>query len=358
MIDEPNSQSAEPPSSTCQIVSPADKTAWNEAIEAIDERARFLCSDWTYLLQKTYGYERNLVILKIAQQIHGVLPYVIVKSPFTGTRAISLPFFDICRTYSTNERYVQNLYEAFKGEGQKRNWDYIELRGDIRKLKSTEPSLSFYNHIVDLQGGPDNVFARMAPSTRRAIRKSEKSDVRIERSNSLEALKGFYRLQCITRKRHGLPPQPFAFFENLLELFIKSDRGCIISAYVNDKLAASGVYLEQGNTAHYKYGASDSRFQQARCNNSVMWHAMKHYSEKGLAQMDLGRNSLDNEGLRKYKLSWGSVERTTHYHRYDLKKNTTMQMNDEVYGWHNKVFSNLPIPLTRLAGRLLYRHIA
>jgi len=89
-----------------------------------------------------------------------------------------------------------------------------------------------------------------------------------------------------------------------------------------------------------------------------MWSAMKHYSEKGKKAMDLGRNSLENQGLRKYKNTWGADEKLTHYHRHDLKKNQTIIMKDDVYGWHNAIFTRLPISVTKMIGSILYKHIA
>ncbi|EDY80428.1 hypothetical protein VDG1235_42 [Verrucomicrobiia bacterium DG1235] len=357
-IDEPTSRSLENKETDCRVIGKDDALAWDEAIQAIDEASRFLCSDWTQLLQDTYGYEPKLIVLKENDEISGVMPFVIVRSVLTGTRGISLPFFDICRSYSKSPQQIGRLYEAFIAEGKRQNWDYLELRGDIEKLRISEPSLSFYNHVVDLSQGPDKVFANMASSNRRAVRKAEKLGLRIEFSDTLEAIKGFYSLQCITRKRHGLPPQPFRFFKNLHQALIQNGKGTVLSAFRNDNLAASGIYLEQGNFVHYKYGASDTRYQDARCNNLVMWNALKLYSERGFDYIDLGRNSLENEGLRKYKLSWGSEERITHYHRYDLKNDSIMTMSDDVYGWHNAIFGKLPKPLAQLTGSLIYKHIA
>lgn len=331
---------------------------WDSVLQSLDSSSRFLCSEWTKLLAKTYGYTPYLIVLQDNTEVTGVLPYVVVRSVFTGTRAISLPFFDICRAYAKSNRELVRLYEEFKAEGKRAGWDYIELRGDVHKLPVEKPSLSFYNHTVELDGGPEAIFSNMAPSNRRAIRKAEKLGVRIEFSDTLDALNGFYKLQCITRKRHGLPPQPFHFFENIHSLLISEGKGTIISAFADGELAASGVYLEQGSIAHYKYGASDTKFQGARCNNLIMWSALKHYSNKGFSILDLGRNSLENDGLRKYKLTWGSKEHITHYHRYNLKKDQPILMSDDVFGWHNKIFSNLPIPLAQLAGRMLYKHIA
>ena len=356
--DFDTSRSSEDVQPDCRVVRPADEALWSEAIEAVDAASRFLCQDWQNLLQKTYGYQPGLVVLKRSGLVSSVMPFMVVRSIFTGTRAISLPFFDICRSYSLDPADIPLLYESLKAEGKAKNWDYIELRGDTSKLNIEGPSLSFYNHVVDLSGGPDKVFANMASSTRRAIRKAEKSGVRIEFSSSPEALKGFYRLPCLTRRRHGLPPQPYAFFENLRQAFIEKGKGSIVSAYSGRDLAASSIYLEQGNAVHYKYGASDPRYQESRCNNYVMWSAMKHFSERGFITMDLGRNSLNNAGLRKYKNTWGPKELLTHYHRYNLKTDRVMKMTDDVYGWHNNFFKLLPSSISQLAGTLLYRHIA
>ncbi|MDQ8188067.1 GNAT family N-acetyltransferase [Pelagicoccus sp. SDUM812002] len=357
-LNEPSSQSSTP--AVCEAITQSgNQKAWIAAICSLDESSRFLCSDWTQILHKAYGFEPELVILLAGERVEAVLPFVEVNSILTGKRAVSLPFIDICRPSARDSNHIPLLHAALRAEGKKRGWNYLELRGEIPENESPQSSLSFFNHIVDLRPCPDNIFADLAPSNRRAIRKAQKEGIRIEFSHSLGSLRGFYRLQCITRKRHGLPSQPFKFFKCLHKVLIETRRGVIVSAFTNDnRLAASAIYLEQGSTVHYKYGASDKNFQNSRCNNLVMWSAMEHYSKRGFHQMDLGRNSTTNAGLRRYKLSWGSSEQEVHYQRYDLKKNATVPMSDDVFGWHNSVFKRLPIPILRLAGRLLYRHIA
>src|SRR4030066_163040 len=47
---------------------------------------------------------------------------------------------------------------------------------------------------------------------KRNIKKSEREGVEVKILNSLESLNEFYKLNCITRKKHGLPPQPYNFF--------------------------------------------------------------------------------------------------------------------------------------------------
>lgn len=351
-------QSVPAETAASRVIRREDAAAWEAALAAVDPAARFLCSDWTELLQETYGYAPRLVALERGGRLVAALPFVVARSPFTGTRGVSLPFFDICRAYTHSDALLPELYQSFVAHGKAEGWDYLELRGDIRKLPVAQPSLSFYNHVVDLSGGSDAVFAALASSARRAIRKARKEGVAIETSQELSAIKTFYGLQCVTRKRHGLPPQPFRFFKNLHQRLIAPGRGLVVTARVAGEAVASSVYLEQGDLVHYKYGASNLDYQNARCNNLVMWTALERYAQRGFASMDLGRNSLENDGLRRYKLSWGASERLTHYHRLDLKTGQTMRMSDDVYGWHNRIFAQLPRPLARLAGALLYKHIA
>lgn len=358
-IDEVHSQSFPQQPNVCEIVPSSDTEAWESTLKSVDDSSRFLFSDWTQILKETYNYKSSFVVLRQENKIESVLPFTVVNSTLTGTRAISLPFFDICKAYAPNEHLIPKLHDKLKEEGRRRGWNYIELRGDIKNLDKTPSSLSFYNHIVNLSHGSEAVFDKLSSSNRRAIRKSQKDGVRVEFSHSLDALKGFYELQCITRKRHGLPSQPFKFFESIHRNLIAPQKGIIISAFVRSgQLAASSIYLEQGKTVHYKYGASEKRYQSSRCNNLVMWNALKHYSELGFESIDLGRNSIANSGLRRYKQSWGAKEKIVHYHRYDLKKNVTIPMTDDVFGWHNSIFKRLPNSLLKLAGRLLYKHIA
>ncbi len=53
---------------------------------------------------------------------------------------------------------------------------------------------------------------------------------------------------------------------------------------------------------------------------------------------DLGKTSLANEGLRRFKLNLGAAERLIEYVKFDLRENRFMVETDGVAGWHNRVF--------------------
>jgi hypothetical protein len=72
----------------------------------------------------------------------------------------------------------------------------------------------------------------------------------------------------------------------------------------------------------------------------------------------LGRTSLSNEGLRRFKISLGALEETVQYCRYDFSSEQFVKDIDRVEGWFNRVFARLPLPLLRLSGTLLYPHLS
>lgn len=61
--------------------------------------------------------------------------------------------------------------------------------------------------------------------------------------------------------------------------------------------------------------------------NVVLWVAIKTLVQRGADTLHLGRTSMENEGLRRFKLSWGSEEEVIRYFRFntvqgDLRKSS------------------------------------
>ena len=139
---------------------------------------------------------------------------------------------------------------------------------------------------------------------------------------------------------------------------MKAGQGFIAIARQEGRPLAAAVFLHDGRQALYKFGASDYAFQQMRPNNLVMWAAMNHCAERGLATLNLGRTSLSNEGLRRFKLGLGAEEEEICYAKYDFASKLFVRDVDRVEGWFNWVFARLPLPLLRLSGAVLYPHLS
>jgi len=177
-------------------------------------------------------------------------------------------------------------------------------------------------------------------------------------------MRNFFRLHVLTRRRHGLPPQPYRFFRNIHEELISKGFGFIVSASqkeTNCPIAAS-VFLSYGDKAIYKFGASDESKWNVRPNNLIMWEGIKYLVRSGFKWLHFGRTDLSNEGLRKFKLSWGAQEKLLNYLQFSngnklwriVESNADSSRVSKITG---QIFSHLPLLLNRTAGALIYPHL-
>jgi lipid II:glycine glycyltransferase (peptidoglycan interpeptide bridge formation enzyme) len=177
----------------------------------------------------------------------------------------------------------------------------------------------------------------------------------------------YYRLHCLTRKSLGLPPQPVRFFRSLYRHLIETGAGWIALAYWQNRVVASAVFLVFGEKAFFKFGASDSRYLHLRPNNLLMWESIEHCALMGYRTLCLGRTNPLNAGLMQFKGQWGgrlsTIEYSYFYNGLTYEKQAVFKRE----AIHNrltvdanarKIMRHLPIPILRLLGCIVYRHMA
>ena len=128
-------------------------------------------------------------------------------------------------------------------------------------------------------------------------------------------------------------------------------------ASFNKRNIAAAVFFHFGEMALYKYGASDLDHQSLRANNLVMWEAVRWYLERGCKSLYFGRTEQDAAGLRQFKTGWGAREEILKYFRFDLGEGRVTGDSSPVKESSYRVFRALPIPLSKVAGLVLYRHM-
>jgi hypothetical protein len=337
---------------------PLEEAHWDAALAAFPGATFFHGSAWARVLHDTYGFHPAYFALGDGDRIRALLPVMEVDSWLTGRRGVSLPFTDECEPLEARTGASRELFQAVLAGAKSRGWKYLECRGGRPLLGDVLASTSFFGHRLDLHDNEDGLFARIDSSGRRAVRKAGESGLTIEFSRNLDAVRDFYALLRKTRKRHGLPSQPFRFFQNIHRHVLAQDQGCVVLARQGGIPVAGAVFFHCGKTCLYKFGASDENFQHLRANNLVMWQAIKWHARQGFSILDFGRTSLGHEGLRRFKLGWGTQERRIDYVRYDCRTDAFVTARDEASGWHNRVFKMLPDTVSQVIGTVLYKHVA
>jgi hypothetical protein len=339
-----------------QRANPLHDLHWDAGLARFPGASLFHSAAWARVLQDTYGFTPVYFTLGSPGHHQALMPLMEVASWLTGSRGVSLPFTDECSPLCQDAASGERLWRGALGYARTQGWKYLECRSGRSWVGDVPASTSYWGHRLDLRADEKTLFAQIDGAGRQSVRKAQQSGLTVEFAQSPEAIRTFYGLLCITRKRQGVPPQPFAFFANIQRHVLKRNQGWVVLARHGAKAVAGGIFLHSGTTALYKFGASDKRFRHLRGNNLVMWAAIKRHASEGFATMDFGRTSLENEGLRRFKLGWGATEFPIDYVRYDLSKNCWTTAKDQSSGWHNRLFRRMPIPLARLIGGVLYRH--
>jgi lipid II:glycine glycyltransferase (peptidoglycan interpeptide bridge formation enzyme) len=291
------------------------------------------------------------------KNLSAVMPIMEVSSFLTGKRGVSLPFTDYCEPITSKPEQFQALFNFAIDYGKRHGWKYFEIRGGETFLEKKEHSTLYLGHTLDLAEGQNKIFSLFRESTKRNIKKAEKEDVKIEIAHSLDATNEYYRLNSLTRRVHGLPPQPYRFFKNIFNEIISKKAGFISLATFNNKAIAGNVFFLFGEKVIYKYGASDRNYHHLRANNLVMWEAIKWCCKNGYKKFCFGKTEPHNDGLKQFKSGWGTKEHIIKYYKYDLRKDSFIIDNPKIYYSLHKFFNKLPIPVLNAVGTLLYKHV-
>ena len=337
-------------------INPINYPNWNTLLQTHADATFFHTSNWAKVLCESYRYQPVYFTSINNNTLSVLIPIMEINSLLTGKRGTSLPFTDQCEPLLNGSNRFHPFLEKIYQHGKKAGWKSVEFRGGQSHMRDNISDTFYYTHTLDLSKDNQEIFSNFRDSTKRNIKKATKSGVEIDISTSLESLKAFYRLNCITRKRHGLPPQPFFFFKNLYQHVFSKEKGIVVLASFQKKVIAGGIFFHFGDRVIYKYGASNPAWQRFRPNNRVMWEAIQYYHAAGFRKLNLGRTAPENTGLLQFKRGWGPKEKTVRYFRYNLKKNTYVKSPSSA-GSFSRLFKSLPLPILRLTGNLLYRHV-
>jgi hypothetical protein len=340
-----------------RILDPVHEPAWDHVVTLHRDANCFHTSAWAKVLHQTYGHKPFYLQFSRGRRLAALVPVMEVRSPFTGRRGVCLPFSDACEPLVFDPEAIGLVKNRLVDFARERRWKHLEIRGSKFFPLASSSTAKFYGHILDLHSRTEELMDRFASPVRRAIRKAERNGLRAEVVRNRQAIGDFYRLHAQTRRRHGLPPQPASFFLNIYEHIIKPGLGFVVIARHWSRPIAAAIFFRFGKNALYKYGASNEKFQELRANNLVMWQGIQFLARNGARKLHFGRTECNNDGLRRFKLSWGTEEETIDYFRVDPSNRKSLVVAPSNFVFHKKIFARLPLAVNRLAGAMIYPHL-
>jgi len=304
------------------VIDPRTAPEWDAFVKSHPEATVFHTSGWARVILDTYRYKPLYHVARgEGGTLRAAVPLMQVDGLLTHRRLVGLPFSDTCAPLLADGPEGCELMDQLKSAGEQHGAGHVQVRG--RGGAATESAgftagTTFFQHIIPILPHAEEMEKRLHSSARRAIRKAEKEGITVRISTNPADMRHFYRLMVMTRKKHGLLPQPWRFFKNIQKYMMDTGAGYLLLAEHGGKPIAGDLLLKFRDQMVYKFNASDPRHLHLRPNNVLLWQAMRLSASLGCKTLDLGRCDEDNEGLRRFKLLWGSDETTLSYFSYAL----------------------------------------
>jgi len=341
----------------------SEMNQWDNFVKSHPAGTTFHLSCWMKAIQETYALEPLLYVVKNERdEITGIVPFFLIKSPFIGSRIVSLPFSDYCGPLSSDKDQEEKMLTTIIGE-HKNQVKYIEIRGNLKDNSELICHNYYKCHTLELLPDPAEVLTKLDRKTiRYGIRKAQKSEIEIREENTQSGIEEFYRLNRLTRKKHGIPSQPVKFFQKFFDHMVLSGNSYILLAIDDSKVVATGVFSKLNDTIYYKYNASDTEYlatTKKTPNHLLTWHAIEKACLEGYKFFDFGRTSPNNTGLVRYKEMWGCKPYDLPYYYYpEIKGSGSKEESSLSYRILTSAWRSLPDSWQEIIEQKIYKHIA
>lgn len=331
----------------------------------------FNSSEWSEVLKKSYGLEVRVINpskldrpqkfenrsqkSEVSFQsltpsplhvVEGGIPFAIKKNKY-----ISLPFSDyvnLLDSKNENDCIITELLKKIPNIE-------IEIRAKYEG-NGFETKLVGHKHSLNLFSSENEIFKSFKKTqVQQPIQKSIRDGLKAEIKNDYESINEFYKLHLLTRKKLGVPIQPKKFFYYLWYEIISKGMGYVVLVRLNEKVISSGIFIGFNKILTYKFSSSHPGHLKYRPNNLMLWSGIQEAKKRGYELFDFGRTDLDTDGLRKFKLGWGTIEEPLFYSYYPkVPKGSKFKfIKDKIV---SPIIRNSPKLVCRWSGELLYKY--
>lgn len=224
------------------------------------------------------------------------------------------------------KEYIDFLIDFLKEKSKDEGISFIRFSPLIDEdLASTIfPSQSFKKaqiHAMDaevcwvlpLDESEEQLLGNMRKSHRYLIKKSQNSNVTIERTKNMNKIKLFLPLyKKLAHKKHFVA---HTGLEEEMEIFSKDNQALLFLAYYEGKVISGALIDFVNNMAIYRHSASDDDYRHIPSMYLLQWEVIKEAKKRGMNTYNLWGIAPTNkpshpwQGLTLFKTGFGGEKR-------------------------------------------------
>ncbi|MBA3035831.1 MAG: GNAT family N-acetyltransferase, partial [Desulfobacterium sp.] len=296
------------------LIDPVNDPRWD--LFVLNHPFGYIChlSGWKQILEESFPHMKGhylAIVDSSDNNIRAALPVFEVRSLLAGNRLVSIPFATICDPLVSSDEDITKLLDAAIDLSNNLGTSRIEIRATASTHLNQDNRVDsvVYNksHQLSLEPGPEELIKTFSKQVKRKLKKALNSGFERQLAKNEQELKEFYHLYVKTRKRLGLPPQPYILFKLLWEKFSPSNNLSLLMIRNKGQLVAGFIIYKFKDRCSWDYLASDVDFQHLHTNYFGLWEAIKLSCLEGYKIFDFGRTGISNEGLMGFKKLWGTT---------------------------------------------------
>jgi FemAB-related protein (PEP-CTERM system-associated) len=326
----------------------ADKS-WDRFVESHPLATVAHLAAWGGIVGRAYGHEAVYLSARDGDDVVGVLPLVLIRSPLFGRYLTSMPFLDyggvLANPGSAAERLLTDAALALARE---RRLQSIGLRQFHPTGLAVPPTTDRVTMLLPLD--TEEAAWRRLPSERRnRIRKGEKNGLRTEWGGDA-LLDEFYAVYATNMRDLGSPVHRRRFFTLLLEELRGAARVLVVRDR-DQRAVGAALCLFFRDTIMVPW-VSSLRAAFALCPNfTLYWEVIRFGCAAGYRVLDLGR-SFTHAGTFEFKRQWGAEPHVLPWLFVDVAPRSAPPTDRDASRFAPliAVWKRLPLPLANRLG--------
>jgi len=336
-----------------QTCNPALSADWDAYVRHHPDGTFFHLSGWQRVMTEGLGHRSHFLCARRGERIVGVYPLAEVRSLLFGHHLVALPFCVYGGILSDDSEVQQALDREAQRLAQALNVDALEVRNRQPVHQDWPRKALHVTFRRALSGDPETDLNAIPRKQRAMIRKAISNG--LDHSIDTE-LHDFLDCYDTSLRNLGTPVFPRRYFRALREVF---GNDCeILTVRKNGAPVASVMSFYFRDEVLPYYGGGGQLARQLAGNDLLYWALMKHAGERGARLFDFGRSKIDT-GAYHFKKNWGFEPKPLAYEYFLVNANQMPDVNplNPKYKLFIETWKRLPLPIARLIGPMLSRHL-
>jgi FemAB-related protein (PEP-CTERM system-associated) len=342
---------------------------WDEFIERAPGGTFCHLGAWRPVMADVLGHECLYVTARDGSgSIQGALPLVSVRSLLFGHYLVSVPFLNYGGPVGSGAAR-RALTEWAGGEADRRGVDLMEFRWRQAAIADSagtaESASSELPAGFGTTGRKITVVLPLPSESEKLWEDGLKSKVRSQVRRPMkegfdtrfgaDQVDAFYEVFARNMRDLGTPVLPKALFERLPSLFGADVTFAVV--YDGDVPIAGGCGFHFGDEFELTWASSLREYNRSAPNMLLYWRLMEDAIARGADAFNFGR-CTPGGGTHRFKSQWGGEDEPLPWAAWSpTGEMATPNPDQGKYKLATRVWSRLPVPVTRVLGPPLARRI-